>query len=506
MVKRTPASLSSLIPLRYGDAAPLYQQIYNGLRQAILSGQLLPGTRIPASRVLARELKISRTTVIQAYQQLLAEGYLGGRPGSGTFVAQGLPEEGITSFKRSPGAQEREQRAIPLLSERGNVLLEAAQATTPFFVTGPQAGSAFRVGLPALDAFPHELWGRLLSRRFRSSWLELLAPHEPGGYQPLREAIAAHLGTTRGVRCTAEQVIIVAGSQQGLDLIARVLLNPGDAVWVEDPGYLGARTALLGVDARPIPVPVDQEGFDLAAGLARCAEARLAYITPSHQFPLGMTMSVSRRLALLEWARRANGWIVEDDYDSEFRYVGRPLSALQGLDEHGRVLYLGTFSKVLSPALRLGYLVARPDLVEPLLAARANADMHSPMLEQAVLADFMAQGHFARHLRRMRHLYAARQAAMLAEARQALAGLIELSADETGLHLVGWLPDGLDDRLLARRAADVGVVAYPLSLFQQETAARKAVLLGYAAVSVPEIRDGVRKLASVCRAMLNHSN
>lgn len=505
MRRGSNTAMSSLIPLRHHAAAPLHRQVYDGLRRAILAGQLLPGSRLPASRALATELTLSRTTVLQAYQQLLAEGYLEARPGSGTFVAPLLPAHSqlVATVSADHDAQPKQPYSSPPLSRRGQRWLAEIQATAPYFATESSAGRAFRLGLPALDAFPVATWGRLLGRRYRESARALLGPPHPGGYAPLREAIAAYLGTTRGVRCTAEQVIVVAGSQQALDLVARVSLNPGDAAWIEDPGYLGARTALQGAEVELIPVPIAADGFDLEAAQARRPDARLAYITPSHQFPLGRTMSLSRRLALLEWANRAQGWILEDDFDSEFRYADRPLAALQGLDHSGHVLYVGTFSQALSPSLRLGYVVAPQALVRPLLAAHASAALHPPTLEQAVLADFIAGGHFARHLRRLRRLYAERQAVLLAEAERHLAGMMTLEPDATGLHLIGWLADGLDERALARQAAEqAGIYCYPLALFCLELYPRGAVLLGYAAPSIDEIRAGVRRLARICRTLL----
>jgi GntR family transcriptional regulator/MocR family aminotransferase len=274
-----------------------------------------------------------------------------------------------------------------------------------------------------------------------------------------------------------------------------VLLDEGDAAWIEDPAYLGARAALLGVGARLVPVPVDREGLDVAEGVARAPDARLAFVTPSHQFPLGVTMSLARRLALLEWAARAGAWVLEDDYDSEYRYAGRPLAALQGLDSAGRVIYLGTFSKVLFPGLRLGYLVVPPDLVDAFLGARGYAGFHSPALEQAVLADFIAEGHFARHIRRMRALYAARQAALVAAVERELPGRLDLRPSDAGMHLVGWLPEGVDDRLVARRARDHGLDVWELSALSIRPPRRGALLLGYAALDEDEIREGVRRLA-----------
>jgi GntR family transcriptional regulator / MocR family aminotransferase len=295
-------------------------------------------------------------------------------------------------------------------------------------------------------------------------------------------------------------VIVVAGSQQALDLTARLLLDEGDAAWIEDPGYLGARGALLGAGASLVPVPVDGEGLDVQAGQARNPEARLIYVSPSHQYPYGVTMSLPRRLALLESASRAGAWVLEDDYDSEYRYAGRPLAALQGLDGEGRVIYLGTFSKVLFPALRLGYMVVPPDLVDGFVAARALVDRHSPTLDQAALADFIADGHFARHIRRMRALYAERQAILVEAATHGLAGVLDVSTAEAGMHLVGWLPPGVDDVEASRQAAAHGVEAPPLSLYSLEPPRHGGLLLGYTAVGEKEIRDGVQRLAKALRA------
>ena len=501
-LKRPRVNISALVPLHLEGALPLYRQLYEGLRNAMLRGQLRSGTRLPSTRSLADELQISRTTVLIAYQQLLAEGYLEGKLGAGTFVARTLPDELFSVYPQSVSlAQPTPSDRSP--SSSAVMLTRAIQVLAPVLMPTQDEQTAFRLGLPALDAFPFTMWGRLLSRRYHRSASSLLRYQQPAGYQPLREAIAAYLGTARGVRCTPEQVFIVAGSQQGLDLTARVLLHPGDAVWVENPGYLGARMAFLGAGARLIPVPVDQEGLDIAAGLDRCANAQLAYITPSHQFPLGANMSLARRFALLDWASRSAAWILEDDYDSEYRYVGRPLAALQGIDTSGRVFYLGTFSKVLFPALRLGYLIIPPDLIDHFVAVRLSTDTHSPTLEQAVLADFITEGHFSRHLRRMRILYAERQALFLETAHQELGGLLEIAPDETGMHLVGWLPPGVDDQRVAQQAAArYGLIISPLSLFSLEPVQRTGLVLGYAATNEQQIRRGLRQLATVIRSSL----
>jgi GntR family transcriptional regulator/MocR family aminotransferase len=305
-------------------------------------------------------------------------------------------------------------------------------------------------------------------------------------------------------------VLVVSGSQQAIDLAARVLLDPGDVAWMEDPGYLGAREALLGSGARLVPIPVDDEGLDVSTGIARAPEARMVYVTPSFQFPLGTTMSLARRLLLLQWASRSRAWVLEDDYDSEFRYAARPLASLQGLDTADQVIYMGTFSKVLFPGLRLGYLVVPPDLVDAFTAARAVQDRHSPILDQIVLTDFITQGHFARHIRLMRELYAERQTYLIAVATRELAGLMTIQPAEAGMHLVAALPAGIEDQVVARYAEEQQLITPPLSIYSMTTTelpmgsraeevSRQALLLGYTALMKPEIKEGVQRLAKVLR-------
>lgn len=479
--------------------APLYWQLYTHLRESILAGRLKRGTKLPSSRALAGELNLSRNTVLNAYQQLEAEGYLESVEASGTFVASELPDLLATPAK--PSSRHKPitspNRVRPPLSRNAEILLAAPTMSSPFPRSEAKAGQrAFSAGEPALDAFPFDLWGKIVARRVRHvSGLHLLY-QDSLGYRPLREAIAEHMTVTRRINCTADQIVITAGSQGALDLVARLLLNPGDPVWMEDPGYLGARGALAGAGANIIPIPVDHEGLQVETGIARCPEARLVYLTPSHQFPLGVTLSLRRRLAILDWAKRANAYLIEDDYDSEYRFAGKPLAALQGLDTADCVIYIGTFSKVLFPSLRLGYLILPPSLVDAVLAARRFIDIHPPLLEQAVLTDFIAEGHFARHLRRMRGLYAERRAALL----QAMQDLpLELYAAETGMHCIGWLPKSVDDKAVAQRAAQHNVDVTPLSKFSATPLKRKGLLLGYAAVDVKHIRDGARRLALALR-------
>ena len=371
----------SLSAVDRSSAVPLHRQVYHDVREAILARRFTSGMRLPSSRELAAELGVSRNTIVSAFEQLLAEGYVEARTGAGTHVAFALPAELLGG---TPPPLEPPSNGIPraaALSRRGTLLARTPMSCSP----GEDKPRAFQVGMPAVDAFPFRTWRQLMSRRWRQLPRSLLCYGDPAGYAPLREAVADYLRASRAVRCRTEQVIIVAGSQQALELCATVLLDPGDAAWIENPGYPGARGALLGGGARLVPVPVDEEGIDVAAGTAACPDARLAYVTPSHQYPLGVVMSLSRRLALLKWAEQAGAWVVEDDYDSEFRYRARPLAALQGLDRHGRVIYVGTFSKVLFPSLRLGYLVVPPDLVEPFVAASVHAAHHAPTFSQCVL-------------------------------------------------------------------------------------------------------------------------
>ena len=478
------------VPLDSRSAAPLYRQLYERVRDLILRGQLAGGTQLPSTRGLAGELGLSRNTVALAYEQLLAEGYVVGRHGAGTFVSDTLPEQFFDTPAGRPG-RPGDSQPRGVLSHRGEALCGgpetlAQRARTP---------RPFERVLPALDAFPVRTWARLVARRWRDRPTELMGYGDPAGYAPLREAVAAYLEATRALRCSPEQVVVVPDC---LELFARLLLDPGDAVWVEDPCYPGFRRTLLGAGARLVPVPVEGEGLDVAAGVARGDTARMAYVTPSYQYPLGVTMSLARRMALLEWAGRAGAWVLEDDYGSEYRYHGRPFASLQGLDRAGRVIYIGSFSRLLYPALRLSYAVVPPGLVGACVATRA---LEGPQrtFEQRVTADFMTQGHFVRHLRRMRTLYAERQQTLLRAAGRELGGLLDVRPAEGGMFLVGWLPRGADDQTASRLAREHGIVADPLSPLYASRPERGGLLLGYAAVGLPRIREGVRKLAEALR-------
>ena len=486
---KSPAVFAFSIPaLDPSAASPLHKQLYEEFRQAILSGRLTAGTRLPSTRTLANELSVSRNTVLNAFAQLLAEGYLASQVGDGTYVIDTLPEELIQT--RQPDQEAQGVNTGRRLSKRGQVMAE----TSVHLFSHKGIPRAFRPGLPAFDEFPVELWARLHSRYWKQMPRQLLTYGEAGGYPPLRQAIAEYLAAARGVRCSAEQVIIVAGSQQALDIATRVLLDPGDSAWMEDPGYPGARATLQAAGAQVIPIPVDPDGLDLAAGIQRCPSPRLMYLTPSHQNPLGVTMSLSRRLALLEYASRVGAWLLEDDYASEFRYISRPVAALQGLDHDNRVIYIGTFSKVLLPSLRLGYLVVPTDLIDAFTAAHAAANFHAPTLDQAVLADFITEGHFARHIRRMRLLYQERQEALVEAARREMPDSLEVHEAECGLQLVGWLPEGVSDFAAVEAAKRYGVESRALSFYSIEPPKRGGLLLGYAFVPVDDIMEAAKQL------------
>ncbi|HXE56584.1 MAG TPA: PLP-dependent aminotransferase family protein [Gemmatimonadales bacterium] len=500
MPRRPIAPADLLIPLQPHDAEPMYRQIYRGLRDAILQRRLAPGARVPSTRTLSRDLGVSRNTVLLAFDQLLAEGYLVGSGGSGTYVAPELPDRFLTVGAK-PRAGGGAAAPAGRLSRRGAGLVG--------FPTGAprlnEPARAFRTGTPALDAFPIDLWARLAARRYRRLSIALLEHGDPAGYWPLREAIAEHVRAARGVQCEPAQVIVLGAAQQAIELAARALLDPGDAVWLEEPGYLGARGALLAAGARLVPVPVDREGIDVARGMALGPDARLVYVSPSHQYPTGATLSLSRRLALLRWAGEAGAWILEDDYDSEYRYAGRPLMALQGLDRDGRVLYVGTFSKTLFPSIRLAYLIAPKPLVPALVSIRGIGDQHASTIEQAVVADFMTEGHFARHVRRMRALYAERRAVFLDAAARWLDGLLEPLPADGGMHVLGLLREGVDDREASRAAAERGIEVSPLSLYYAGPCPRGGLLIGYAAVPSGLIPGAVRRLADALRAIPQQS-
>lgn len=475
------STLPLVLPARR-DGVPAQRWLYAALQRGILDGSLPPGRRLPATRELAAQYHLARGTIVAAFDQLRSEGYLEGRTGSGTFVARELP---------APRGLPHQAGAAPRPPERH--LSRFAALVEPFPLKGSRPLRAFRANQPALDLFPTDRWARVAARRVRRATVRHLEGDPPMGHPPLREAVADYLITSRGVRCTAEQVVIVSGVQEALSLVARLVLDPGDRVVMENPGYIGARLAFQSLASRIQRAPVDDQGLVLRP---EHAGARLAYITPAHQFPLGMSMSLARRLELLAFARAHGCLIFEDDYDSEYRFRGRPLPALQGLDADGVVVFAGSFSKVLFPALRLGYVVLPPDLLDRVAAAAYITSRHVPTLEQAVLCDFITEGHFARHIRRMRQVYAERLGVLLEASQQRLAGLLDVSDVEAGLQTSGWLAPGIaeDDAVAAAAARRVEVT--PLGEYTTGRPGRAGLQLGFAAVDPAEIRRGVRDLAS----------
>tara|TARA_B100000700_G_scaffold28951_1_gene27874 strand:- start:21969 stop:23540 length:1572 start_codon:yes stop_codon:yes gene_type:complete len=465
------------------SSGPLSRRLYLGLRERIQAGRLAPGSRLPSSRRLARELCLGRNTVLAALEQLVAEGFLETRPGAGTFVVD-LPQ--LAGASSAPGAAS-EQAPAPAgeapetrdvtLSSRGTRLL----GYSPCSDVRP---GVLTPGLPALDRFPQALWQRLMRRHLHRAPTEWLGYQTQGGVPALREALCDYLRLSRSVRCRPEQILIVQGAQQGFELIARLLTDPGDRVWVEEPGYGGAKACFEAAGLELQAVPVDDEGLRVTADLPA---PRLIQVTPSHQYPSEVTMTLGRRLALLEAAERHGAWIVEDDYDSEFRYGQGPIAALQGLDNDGRVLYVGTFSKVLYPGLRLGYVVLPEALVDA--CRRANARLHreGQYVVQSALAEFIAAGHFSRHVRRMRDCYRDRQARLRDALAPAVRVGLELSEGQAGMHLVAWLDDHATEAALVARGLDHGIGLSPLSTYYLTPPGRPGLVLGYAGASEEEI-------------------
>jgi len=457
--------------------APIYQQLYWRYREAIASGKLQPGDRVPSVRSLASELNLARGTVEMAYQMLSSEGYFVTRGAAGTLVSPRLAN----------------------LAEAGKTRTAVHPVHAPF---RPQAVAGevppFRLGVPALDAFPRKTWARLAGRNLRSLETAAMTYPNPAGYGPLRRAIATYLGISRGITCSHEQVFVTAGYRGALELVCRALLQHGDLGWHEDPGYIYAREYLERAGMRLAPVPVDDEGLDIAFGQQSAARARFAVVTPTHQSPTGVALSLPRRLELLEWAKHCRAWIIEDDYDSEFRYHGHPLPALKSLDRNGRVLYTGTFSKVLFPGLRLAYLVVPEALVGKF---RDRAD-HLPgpgsILPQAIVADFMAQGHFARHLRKMRSLYAQRRGYLVDALAETTGDLLRVQPQAGGIHVLAHLDLRRSDRLLAAKAHAAGLALQPLSGWRMRKSPQGGLLMGFANfATAEEATAAVRRLRGV---------
>ncbi len=448
--------------------------LYDELRRAILSGRLRPGGRLPASRDFARQIGVSRGIAVGVFERLHSDGYLCSRVGSGTWVNESLP----TEWSRPKPAPRRVRMVPPPLGG-----LSFHPPPRPFRMCEP------------IGEFPVKIWARVASRRLRRLTPAMLSGGDLRGCQPLREAIAGYLGSSRGVNCAPEQVAIVSGVQQALDILARLLLKSGDAIWMEDPGYFGATMAFERANAKIVPVPVDRDGLVVAEGQRRARHAKACYVTPAHQFPLGMSMSLQRRLELLAWARAHRAFVIEDDYDSEFRFERHPLGALQGIDRAGNVVFVGSFNKFLFPSLRVGYVVLPPALMDPFLALRYSADLRSPAIEQMILCDFITEGHLGRHLRRSREVYGERLTVLLDEGRKRLDGLLEISEVRAGLFTAGLLRNRMSSRRSEEAAARASVDVMGLHRFTFRRKDVRGVLLGFAAFDARQIRAGVERLA-----------
>ncbi|MCW5665152.1 MAG: PLP-dependent aminotransferase family protein [Piscinibacter sp.] len=463
-------------------APTLRQQVYQRLRSAIEQGVFAPGARLPPSRDHARTLGVARNTVLWALERLRAEGYVVARVGDGSYVAPAIAGLAARRAAAAPAAG-------ALLSSRGRLIADTALRWQP-----PSAPPLpFRIGYPAVDLFPFTLWDRLARRAGARGHAALARYLDPAGHPPLRAAIAQWLLVSRGIRCLPQQVLVCAGSQQAIDLVARLLLDPGDEVLVEDPGYPGIRACLQAHALTVQPLPVDAQGLVIDAGAARWPAARLAVVTPTHQFPLGVHMSLARRLALLAWARERSAWVVEDDYDGEFQYGPHRIPALCSLPDAQRVIYVGTFSKTLHPGLRLGFVVLPEALVEAFAAGKALADRHSPGDAQETLARFIAEGHLLRHLRRMREAYQERQALTIEALARASGGALRLAPSAQGMHLLHEIAPGRPDMPLGARAREAGVFLAPLSAYAIESR-RRGWVFGYAGYAPAELRAAARRL------------
>ena len=478
---------------------PLHRQIGEQVRRAILEGRLKPGTRLPSSRLLAQDLDCARGTVVLALDQLVAEGYVVGQPGSAMSVAANLPDEMLYA-PRTPVPLEAPQIACPtvarpIVARRARALLAASPP-----VASDALPLAFPTSQPDREAFPFALWAKLLEREWRRPSAEAAAAH-PFGHAGLREAVATYLGVARGFSCEAREVVITTGIRHGLALFAEVALDAGDAAWIEEPGFIGVRDALAAASVRAVPVRIDEAGFPPEAAEAAAPEARLAIVAPAHHFPLGAVLGLQRRLKLLSWAERHKGWIAEDDFDGEYRYSGRPLAPLRALDRSGRVAYFSSFSKLLFPALRLSFLVLPSSLVEVTERLMDRISVRAPLMAQGALARFIAEGHLAAHLRRTRLLYAGRREALLAAAERHLNGLLGIAPDPGGMHLiakpVGALARSFDDVAVTKAAAAAGLIVQPLSVCYAGRPKRHGLILGYAGTPEAEIDRAVATLRGV---------
>ncbi|MEM5326554.1 PLP-dependent aminotransferase family protein [Paraburkholderia sp. JHI2823] len=480
------------------SAEPAYRQLLQLMQQAILTGRLAPGTKLPSSRLLAADLGVARNTVLHVYDQLSAEGYVISTTGSGTYVADTRPDSAAVSTptnKPSPARSPDDENDATGSSPRGDMSTRGQRLIEEAGVSAKQWG-AFMPGVPDVAEFPARTWSRLQARLWKSANHGLLTYAPGGGYRPLRRALSDYLRVARSVRCTPDQIIITTGIHQSIDLSVRLLADVGDRAWVEEPCYWGARSVLQSSGLKLAPVPVDEEGLNPREQDLR-EPPRIALVTPSHQYPLGMVMSLARRRTLLEYARQHKVWIIEDDYDSEFRYGSRPLASLQGLDESDRVIYVGSLGKLLFPGLRIGYMVVPERLAATFRTGVAELYREGQLMQQAVLAEFIMDGYLTSHVRRMRTLYGERRQLLIDAVTRHFGDALPVMGDEAGLHFVLGLPDTADDRAIASAAYDAGVIVRPLAAYYSVRQERKGLLTGYACVPHEQIEPAFATLARV---------
>lgn len=486
--RRSTALNLGTISLHRQGPQSLQKQVCDAIREAILQGRLPPGALLPSTRLLAAELRVSRNTTAAAFDQLSAEGLIETAIGSGTRVTKSIPPEFLAlTLTRSQGYRQL---------ATGQRSFSAAARQLPAFVDTrtDSMPRPFTPGVPAIDQFPIALWTSLTAKQWRSATVGDLCSPQAIGAENLRTAVASHSGAFRGAVSDANKTVIVTGAQQALDFAARVLTDPGDVCWIEDPGYLGARYALTMAGLNLVPAPVDDRGLDVERAIETLPAPRLIYVTPSHQYPLGGMLSLERRIALLQYADRVGAWIIEDDYDSEYAYSGSPVPCLQGLDANERVIYIGSFNKTLFPALRLGFLLVPQDLLGAFQAMRTHSDGHPTAVIQAVLAEFITSGGFASHLRRMRAIYRDRRDRLIGGLGRFLPEL-KVGIHDRGMHFVVYLPDGVDDAAASELARKAGIIVPPLSRYYVGPAQQRGLLFGFACVPIPEIEPAVRRLA-----------
>ncbi len=480
------------LKIDHDSEIPLYKQLYDKFRQSILDSKFSPGQKLPGTRSLAAELDISRNTVVMAFEQLLLEGYIKGKIGSGTFVNE-IPDNILNIQEKVNRKKSGKKISTNLIAQLGSPELLYRNTSIEEIIP-------FQNGVPDLNEFPIKTWLKINNQTTQKISSVELGYGDAAGYKPLREEIASYLRIFRAVNCSAEQIVIVNGSQQGLDLVMRVLLNLGDAVWLEDPGYFGARASMLFAGATIFPSPLDGEGLNIEYSSNKYPVPKLIYTTPSHQFPLGLTMSAARRIQVLQYASKNNCWIIEDDYDSEFRYSGNPLPSLQGMDKNNCVLYLGTFSKVLFPGLRLGYLVLPdPEMVKIFVSAKSMMDRQSPAFEQIITSRFLKEGHFTKHIRRMRTSYKERQEFLISELEKELGDVIKVKTSDAGMHLIVWLPEDFNDVEIAKKAKENDLLVYPVSEYVLKFRQKPGLLLGYTAFDKAKLKTGVQKLKKILK-------